>query len=195
MANEYRNKVVYGGNTLIDLTGDTVERSDVASGKTFHLPSGEITTGTSTKDADTSDATAVASEILIGSTAYARGSKVTGTMPNNGAVSGVISDADDVYTVPIGFHDGSGTVVIASSEVAKLKNHANIKNGVTILGETGTYSGEAVSVQSNKNATPSASQQIITPDSGYDYLAQVTVLAIPYTETLNAAGGLTVTIG
>ncbi|MBR3124633.1 MAG: hypothetical protein IKF42_04280 [Mogibacterium sp.] len=195
MANEYKNKVVYGGNTLIDLTGDTVERSDVASGKTFHLPSGEITTGTSTKDADTSDATAVASEILIGSTAYARGSKVTGTMPNNGAVSGVISDADDVYTVPIGFHDGSGTVVIAASEVAKLKNHSNIKNGVTILGETGTYSGEAASVQSNKNATPSASQQIITPDSGYDYLAQVTVLAIPYTETLNAAGGLTVTIG
>lgn len=195
MANEYTNKVIYDGNTLIDLTGDTVERADVASGKTFHLPSGEVTTGTNTKDADTSDATASASEILSGSTAYVRGSKVTGTMPNNGAVTGTISDADDTYTIPIGFHDGSGTVAIAATEVAKLKNHANIKSGVTILGETGTYSGEAVSVESNKNATPSSSQQVITPSSGYDYLAQVTVLAIPYTETINAAGGLTVTIG
>ena len=33
---KYRNKVVYGGETLIDLTGDTIESSDVINKKTFH---------------------------------------------------------------------------------------------------------------------------------------------------------------
>lgn len=40
------NKVVYGGNTLIDLTADTVTAADVASGKTFHLANGTQGIGT-----------------------------------------------------------------------------------------------------------------------------------------------------
>lgn len=44
--NEHVNKVVYGNDTLIDLTGDDVQRSDVRSGVVFHLPTGEQTTGT-----------------------------------------------------------------------------------------------------------------------------------------------------
>ena len=40
------NKVVYGSQTLIDLTGDTVSVSDVVSGVTFHLRDGSIGTGT-----------------------------------------------------------------------------------------------------------------------------------------------------
>jgi hypothetical protein len=39
------------------------------------------------------------------------------------------------------------------------------------------------------------SAQTIVPDSGYNYLAQVQVNAIPVVETDNAAGGKTVTIG
>lgn len=46
-----------------------------------------------------------------------------------------------------------------------------------------------------KEATPTSSQQVISPDEGYNCLSQVTVKAIPYTETENAAGGTTVTIG
>lgn len=45
-----------------------------------------------------------------------------------------------------------------------------------------------------KTATPTSSQQTVTPDTGY-LLSQVTVNAIPYTETPNSAGGYTVTIG
>lgn len=44
--NEYVNKVVYGSSTLIDLTGDDVQESDVRAGVKFHLPSGEPATGT-----------------------------------------------------------------------------------------------------------------------------------------------------
>jgi hypothetical protein len=190
--NQYVNKVIYGGDTLIDLTGDDVEASDVLSGKKFHLPSGAPGTGTCPYDADTSDATAVAAEILATKTAYKNGSKLTGTMPNKGAVTGTISTKDGQYTVPQGYHDGSGKVSISSTEQAKIIA-GNIKSGVQILGVTGSYTGEAISAQT-KTATPTTAQQTILPDTGYDYLSQVTVAAIPYTETDNTAGGKTVTI-
>ena len=113
-------------------------------------------------------------------------------MPNNGAVTGTISTKAQQYTVPIGYHDGSGKVGISSTEQAKIIA-SNIKSGIKILGVTGTYSGEGVSAQS-KTATPSTASQTILPDTGYDYLSQVTINAIPYTETANAYG-TTVTIG
>lgn len=188
-----KNKIIFGGETLVDMTGDTATASQILSGFTAHINTGEQVEGTCTYDSDTTDATAVVAEILNGKTAYANGAKLTGTMPNRGAVIGVISDADDSYVVPQGYHDGSGTVTIAATEVAKLKNHANIKNGVTILGETGSYSGEGAEVQS-KTVTPTTSQQVILPDTGYDYLSQVTVKAIPYVESANSHG-TTVTIG
>lgn len=193
-SNQYINKVVYGGNTLIDLTGDDVSASDVLSGKKFHLPSGAQGTGSCTYDADTSDATAVAAEILATKTAYKNGGKLTGTMPNRGGVTGTISTVDGEYTIPQGYHDGSGKVSIDSTEQTKIIA-ANIREGVEILGVTGTMSGsEDVHAQS-KSVTPATTQQVVTPDSPtYNYLTQVTVAAIPYTETDNAAGGKTVTI-
>lgn len=44
--NPYVNKVIYGNDTIIDLTGDTVAPADVVSGKTFHDSSGEQKIGT-----------------------------------------------------------------------------------------------------------------------------------------------------
>ena len=187
------NKVIYGGNVLIDLTGDTIDAEHVLSGYTAHDKSGAAITGTNTFDSDTSEDTVAVAEMLIGKTAHARGSLLTGTMPNNGAVAGTISAVDGTYTVPLGYHDGSGSVAIASTEQAKIIA-GNIKSGVSILGVTGTYGGEAVSAQI-KEVTPTTSQQVITADAGYDYLSQVTVFAIPYSESDNAAGGKTATIG
>ncbi len=46
MPNPYVNKVVYGTDTLIDLTTDTALVADVAAGKYFHLASGERVQGT-----------------------------------------------------------------------------------------------------------------------------------------------------
>lgn len=196
MPNENVNKVIFGGRTLIDLTGDDVVASDVQSGKIFHLKDGSIATGTSTFDADTSDATAVAAEILQTKTAYKDGSKLTGTMPNNGAVAGKISSAAAPYTVPRGYHDGSGTVDLEATEKAKLIAD-NIREGVTILGVAGTMSGSENVKATSVTVTPYTTAQTITPaDSGdYNSITQVNVAAIAYNETDNAQGGKTVTIG
>lgn len=191
-----RNKIVNGetGEVLIDLSTDTlISPTQLADGVVAHDRSGATITGTSTYDADTSDANATASQILTGATAYVQGNKVTGTMTNNGAVSGTISAKAQQYTVPAGYHDGSGKVQIATTEQAKIVA-GNIKQGVSILGVEGTYSGEGVNLQS-KTVTSSFSAQTVTADAGYDALSQVTVAAMPYSEVENSAGGLTVTIG
>lgn len=190
---KYVSKVVYFGDTLIDLTNDTVEPSKLLSGFTAHDKSGAPITGTSTFDADTKDATATAAEILKTKTAYVKGAKVTGTMPNNGAVEGFISDKTQPYTIPAGYHDGAGSVGIATAESAKLIP-SNIKDGVSILGVTGTYAGELTKGQT-KTVTPTKDGFTVTQDAGYDYLASVVVNPIPYAVTDNTAGGQTVTIG
>ena len=190
--NGYINKVIYDGTTLIDLTSDTITASDLLYGVTAHDASGAPITGSCTYDADTSDATATIAEVLATKTFYKNGQKLTGTMTNNGGVTGTISTVSGEYTIPSGYHDGSGKVSILSTEQAKIIA-GNIKSGVEILGVTGTYTGEAISARA-ATATPSSSQQVILPGDGYDYLSQVTVYAIPYSETLNAAGGYTATI-
>lgn len=187
------NKVIYGNNTLIDLTSDSVTADKMLEGYTAHAASGEVITGTCDYDANTQDATAGVAEVLATKTFYGQGVKKTGTMPNRGAVAGTISTVAGTYAIAQGYHDGSGTVSIDSVEQAKIIA-SNIKSGVEILGVVGDYSGEGISAQS-KTATPSTSAQTILPDVGYDYLSQVTVNAIPYTEVLNAAGGYTATIG
>lgn len=187
------NKIIFGNDVLIDLTSDTVDAAHLLSGKTAHDRSGAIITGTCTYDADTTDATAVAGEILASKTAYVNGAKVTGEMPNRGSVTGTISTVSQEYGINNGYHDGSGKVSIDSTEQAKIIP-GNIKSGVQILGIEGTYAGEAISAQA-KNATPYTTQQTILPDTGYDYLSQVVIAAISRVDTPNAAGGITVTIG
>ena len=192
MAN-YINKLVVGNEVKFDLTGDTVAPNTLLTGTTAHDKSGAQITGTCTYDSDTSDATVAVAEILKDKTAYARGAKIVGTMPNNGAKNYTISDLND-QTIAMGFYDGSGKISFDSAEKAKIIP-ANIKNGVSILGVRGTMTGqESITVQS-KTVTPTFTAQTILPDEGYDYLSQVVVSAIPMTESANTAGGLTLTIG
>ena len=188
------SKVVYAGNTLIDLTTDTVTADKLLKGYKAHGADGEVVNGSCEFDANTQDATATDAEILYGKTAYNKGNKLTGTMKNNGAVAGKISTKTGKYTVPQGYHDGSGTVQIDSTEQAKL-TPANIREGVTILGVTGTMSGNEGEKAQEKTVTPTNSNQTVVPDNGYTCLSSVTVLAIPYVESDNSAGGKTVTIG
>ncbi len=159
------NKIVYNGNTLIDLTSDDVQAGDVLSGKYFHGRDGE---------------------------------SAQGSMTNRGAVSGTIATKAGTYQIQAGYHNGSGTVAISSTEQAKIIA-TNIKHGVTLLGVQGTYNGDGVSLQTKtKSYTPAATSQSedVTADAGYDGLQKVsvTVAAIPYAETANTYG-TTVTIG
>lgn len=187
------SKIIYGDTVLIDLTADSVDAASLLKGKTAHDKSGEKITGTCEYDANTSDATAKAGEILTGKTAYVNGVKVTGEMPNRGAVSGKITTKAGTYTIQNGYHDGSGKVEIDSTEQAKIIP-GNIKSGVTVLGVEGTYGGEDIKAQSI-DATPYTTAQTVMPDEDHDYLSQVNIAAIAYTSTPNSAGGNTITIG
>lgn len=190
------SKVIYGGETLIDLTADTVKADKILKSYTAHGADGEAITGTCDFDTNTQDATAADSEILLGKTAYVKGTKKTGKMPNNGAVAGTISTKSGAYSIPQGYHDGSGKVQISATEQEKIIA-GNIRQGVTILGVEGTMSGTEGANAQSKTVTPTSSEQTVLPDTaqGYNYLSQVVVAAIPYVENENSAGGITVTIG
>ena len=121
-------KVVLGDEVLVDLTADTIAAEDLKKGVTAHDKSGAAITGTNTKDATTADATATAAEILSGKTAYVKGAKVTGTMKNNGAVSGEISTVAGAYSVPVGYHDGSGKIGIDTTEQAIVEHEEFMQN-------------------------------------------------------------------
>lgn len=193
MPNTNVNKIIYGGRTLLDLTGDTVSPDKVLTGITAHDKSGAPITGTCTRDVDSTDATVSAAEILISKTAYARGAKITGTMPNRGAITEAIATKAQEITVPQGYHDGSGKVSIDTTEQGKLVAN-NIRQGVTVLGVVGTLEPSSDVTSQQKSVTPSTAQQVVLPDENIDYLSQVTVAAIPYVESDNSAGGITVTI-
>lgn len=193
MANQYVNKVVYDGNTLIDLTSDTVAATYILSGYTAHDKSGASITGSCDFDSDTTDANAVAAEILTGKTAYVNKVKITGNMANRGS-SNVTVTGKTGASIPAGYYDGSGKAVLDSTSSTNLIA-SNIRQGVTILGVEGTMSAEDSLTVGAATATPKATQQVITAASlDYDYITQVTVNAIPYTESDNSAGGKTVTI-
>ena len=115
-------------------------------------------------------------------------------MKNNGAVSSTISTKDGIYTVPQGYHDGSGKVQIDATEKAKLIP-TNIREGVEVLGVVGTMSGSEDEKRQAKEVTPTFADQTVLPDENYTCLTEVLVKAIPYVETPNSAGGITVTIG
>ena len=189
---KYNSKIVYFGETLMDLTEDTIDAASLLSGKTAHDKTGAPIAGTCTYDSDTTDATAVAAEILIGKTAYVNKKKVVGTMANKGKVELKIIDKNKV-PIPTGYHDGSGSAAIDETEAAKIIA-ANIKSGVEILGVTGEYAGELVNGQ-KKTVTPAKAQFSVLPDEGYDHLTEVVVAAVPISYTDNPAGGQTVTIG
>ena len=193
MANQYNNKIVLGdGTVLIDLTMDDVKPEHVQKGIKFHDKTGAEKTGTNTKTVDASNVTAEPAEVLAGET-FGRGSEVaTGTMPNNSGKNVIVTGKTGT-SIPRGYYDGSGVAKISEEDAANIVP-SNIKEGVTILGITGSFGADDISSQS-KEVKPTFADQQISPDSGYSFLSGVLVKAIPVLSTDNNAGGQTVTIG
>ena len=202
MSNTNFNKVIFGNNTLIDLTNDDITPEDVINNKQFHMADGSITTGINTYDADTKDATAIASEILKDKTAYKNGIKLTGTMPNIGSTTLIISTTSPI-SVPMGFHDGGGKVKLSDIDLSILSNPNNIRKGIELLGVVGDLEGDELVSLTTVTATPSITTQIFIPPNGAPdehgittsvYFSRLTINPIPYTEIVNEFGGKTVII-
>lgn len=193
MANQYNNKVVLSdGTVLIDLTMDDVKPEHVQKGIKFHDKTGAEKTGTNTKTVDASGVTAEPAEVLAGET-FGRGNEVsTGTMPSNSGENVIVTGKTGT-SIPRGYYDGSGVAKISEEDAEKIVP-SNIKEGVTILGITGSFGADDISAQS-KEVKPTFADQQISPDSGYTFLSGVLVKAIPVLYTDNNAGGQTVTIG
>jgi len=195
--NPYVNKVVFGNTTVMDISDTTADPSKVLASEKFYDRSGAPQTGSCTYDADTSDADATAAEILDTKTAYVNGNKLTGSMPNRGTVTLTIDDINDELAIQSGYHDGSGVAKLDATEKAKIIA-GNIKKDVSILGVVGTYEGSATPTSTAKTVTPYTTSKTYLPgdeSTPVDYYSQVTVNAISYTETDNAAGGKTAQIG
>lgn len=191
-------EVVYFGTTLINLETDTVSSTDdIKDGKIGHLRDGSVVRGTNKNDVDSTDITAgkaaATGDIVSGQEAYVNGEKIVGSMPVRGDVAGYISTKDGKYTIPAGLHSGGGSVEISAEEKANIVPE-NIAEGHSILGVQGSHQG-ATPVQTEVgSATPSNSQQTITPSAGH-YFSSVVVAAIPYSETIGSTGGKIITIG
>ena len=186
------NKVVYGTTVLVDLTGDSVTPDKLAKGETAHDAAGEPITGTMEPGIDTSDATATSSDMAEGVTAYVKGEKVTGNLPVLTGVKWVPglttagwNDSDSSLWLSGElpekriFKSKSKFNMYCSGEKLGDATAADVAEGKTFtstagLKVTGTAKASAPTLQS-KTVSPSTSQQIITPDSGYDGLSSVTV--------------------
>ena len=81
----------------------------------------------------TDDANAAAEHILVDKSAYVDGVKVNGTMPDNGSVTKTLDTSTKSYTIPEGYHKGTGTV----SVVTETKNVTPTKSSQTINPTTG----------------------------------------------------------
>lgn len=188
------NKVVFGNETLIDISKDTVTKDKLLAGFTAHDQDGNPITGECTYDAYTGDATATADEILYDEEAYVKGVKVKGTMPNKGAQAIVITDANEPVGIDKGYHDGGGTATVDKTNLSP----ENIRQGVTILGVEGEMSATEGANAQKVTVTPKVTAQTIMPDTenGYNYISQVDVAPISKVESkTDGTNGTTVTIG
>lgn len=105
------------------IKGDSnLTAGNIRSGVKIFNVTGSYAGSSSSGGTDTSDATATAANILSGKTAYVNGSKVTGTMTNNGAVAKTMT-ANGSYTIPAGYHNGSGKVTVNVSSSSGSSNN------------------------------------------------------------------------
>ena len=102
--------------------------------------------GGTAKFFDTASADITSADVLTGKTGYGSSGSVSGSMANNGSTSGTISTKAGTVPIPAGYTTG-GTVSISSTEQSKIIA-SNIKQGVTLLGVSGSLALPTISQDS-----------------------------------------------
>ena len=148
----------------VDLSDATATAADIRSGKTAYGSSGKLV-GTLTTTS-TTDATATSADILSGKTAYVSSGKVSGSMTNRGAVSQTLS-AGSSYTIPVGYHNGSGKVTASSlsSQTSATAAASDILSGKTAWVNGSKITGSMTS-RTSSNTYLNAGESYTIP-SGY----------------------------
>ena len=109
----------HNGNGSVSITLESKSATPTTSAQTITPTTGKVLSSVSvaaipSQYKDTTNADAVAANVLSGKVFVNGTGEVTGSMPNNGAVSKTLDATtnNQSYTVPAGFHNGSGTVSI-----------------------------------------------------------------------------------
>lgn len=135
--------------------------------------------------AEQTPGTAIASTILYSRTAWVNGEKVTGTMPNNGSVSKTLL-AGESYTVPEGYHNGSGLIEAASLDIQTVAD-ATAEN--ILINKTAWVNGEKITgtmPQQDTSLVRINAGNDLTLPAGY-YPNGVTIYSL-YTDRLDLTG-------
>lgn len=97
---------------------------------------------------------------------------------DNGAVNKTLDSATQSYTVPAGYHNGNGKVIIAGEERTVTANGVITPSTGKVITKV-TVSVENAPELQEKSVTPTETAQDVTADEGYDGLSKVSVGAIP----------------
>lgn len=177
-----------GGGADLDVI--TAESGDILDGKVIVDKEGNPLTGSLTLTGS-----ATASQVLNGATFYNTNAKTkeTGTMPNNGAVAPSALGAGGSYTIPVGYHNGSGRVTVQS--LATMTASGDARPGQILSGKKAYVDGTLLTGSmtnrgaQTKTITPSASAQSYTIPAGYhNGSGKITINAIPTSQYLALAG-------
>lgn len=169
----------HNGSGTVNIVLETKTATPTTSSQNITPTSGKVLSKVTvnaipSKYKDTTNVDATAADVLDGKTIVTGSGEVEGTMPNNGAVSQVLTVSTTSYTVPEGYHNGSGTVSI----VTETKSATPTKSSQTINPSTGKVLS-SVTVA----AIPAAYQDVTNVDAtAGDVLAGKVIVAADGTE-------------